>query len=241
MKSSSATPIIVAVVGVIACIIAAIVITVSLIQPTQDKIASAESRIAAAAPDATPEKHAAAQKLFDDNTLTAQQIAAAWKVKERNLMPPFDVSKRDTAWKQLSQELSANLGPSIERWMSHSGVLHQASIRIQAPPASPNQITGSPLVIPIAGGNLQVQGDFRSILAHVLKWNDFNRLVLIDKLQLSGNSPGMNGSYTANVIIFPQNGDKLGGTIAKNGSATGSPGMGGGGAGGPGGGRPAGA
>jgi hypothetical protein len=234
MRSSPAMPIIVAVVGAIACLLAIILPYFLLIQPTQGRIDAANARFQAAFNDSTPTAHAAAQKSLDDANASAADIRSQWHVKEKTLMPPFDVSHRDTAWKQLAHELSENLGPSLERWMSHAGVVQLSSIAIQAPPNSPNGITGSPIPVPVnSSGTMTVGGDFRSLLAHVLKWNDFNRLVLIDQLKLAGNSPNMQATYSATVFIFPQNGDKLGATIAKSGvgGAT-AGGFGGGGYGG---------
>lgn len=232
-------PIIVAVVGAIACLLAAILPYFLLIQPTQNRIDAANQRYQAAYNDSTPAARAVAQKSLDDANASALSIRNQWHVKETALMPAFDVSNRGTAWRQLAHELSENLGPMLERWMSHSGVVQLSSISIEAPPNSPNTITGSPLIIPVnTNGAMEVGGDFRSLLAHVLKWNDFNRLVLIDQLKLEGNSPDMTASYTAHVIIFPQNGDKLGAEIAKSGTGAavgGAPGYGGGafGTGGP--------
>ena len=224
-------PIIVAVVGAIACLLAIILPYFLLIQPTQNRIAAANTRFQAAYDDSTPTAHAAAQKKLDDANANSNDIHSQWHVKEKTLMPPFDVSHRDTAWKQLAHELSENLGPSLERWMSHAGVVQLSSIAIQAPPNSPNGITGSPIQVPVnSNGQMTVGGDFRALLAHVLKWNDFNRLVLIDGLKLDGNSPNMQATYTATVFIFPQNSEKLGATIAKSGAggATANGGFGGG-------------
>jgi len=238
MRSSPAMPIIVAVVGAIACLLAIILPYFLLIQPTQQRIDAANARFQAAFNDSTPAAHNTAQKQLDDAKASAADIRNQWHIKEKTLMPPFDVSHRDTAWKQLAHELSENLGPSLERWMSHAGVVQLSSIAIQAPPNSPNGITGSPIPVPVnSSGQMTVGGDFRSLLAHVLKWNDFNRLVLIDQLKLAGNSPNMQATYTATVFIFPQNGDKLGATIAKSGvGGTGGAGGFGGGAYGAGGG-----
>ena len=123
-------------------------------------------------------------------------------------MPPYDVSlPRMTAWQQLSNELTYNLGPDVERWIPRTGVTPLSTFSIAAPPNSPNAITNAPLIIPL--GSVNVQGDFRRILYHFLKWNDFNRLVLADGLSLHGNSPNMTATYTAEVIIFPQGDDNL--------------------------------
>ena len=83
------------------------------------------------------------------------------------------------------------------------------------------------LVVPL--GTVTVNGDFRHILTHFNDWQYFNRLVSVDGLTLVGNSPYMQGSYTATMYIFPQNDTSLqSGPLAKAGGtgaagAAGSP------------------
>lgn len=239
MRTTAATPIIVAVVGFVLIAVAVGIAFGVFIVPTSQKITEQQERFNGAYQDSLPSAQAEAKSELDANNKTAAGIRAQWDIKEKALMPPYDVSDRGLAWKQLSRELSYNLGPNLERWMARSGVIQQTSISIEAPPNSPNLISGSPLVIPITGssGSMSVGGDFRSLLESVLKWNDFNRLVLIDRLQLHGNSPYMQAQYDAQVIIFPQHADKLGGTVEKSGTGGGGGGFGGGGGygGGPGG------
>ena len=243
MRSTRISPIAVAVIGSVLSILAVVLIAFLMIKPNQEAYNAADARYNAAYPDSTP----MAQKTAKDKLIKAQKdaraIYAKWDATQHQLMPKFDVSHRYEAWGQLAHELSYNLGPSLERWMSHTGVIRMTNISIQAPPNSPNQITGAPIIIPISGGGLSVGGDFRSLLTHVVAWNSFNRLVLIDGLQLSGNSPFMSANYKAQVIIFPQNGDNVDKPIgtAGTGGATGGgyPGAGGGGyPGAPGGGYP---
>lgn len=227
-------PWIVAIVGSIASIVAAVLIIMLLIQPRQDQIKEEKARYDAAYDDSTQAATDAANKQLKEAQEYAADINKQWHIKEAALMPPFDVKNRTTAWHQLAQELSQNLGPSLERWIDRTGVTRLTAIAIQAPPSSPNAINGNTLQIPISGGSgaMSVRGDFRSLLSHVIKWNDFNRLVLIDQLNLTGNSPYMTASYTAKVIIFPQNPTQLGGSVEKSGTATGAGAAGGFGPGG---------
>ena len=231
MKTTRLSPVLVAVIGIVLSLAAAGGIIYFLLMPEQAKLDAATQRRDAAAPDATPQ----AQKLAQADLVKAQgevqQEQLQWRVIETTLMPKYDVSHRYAAWQQLGQELSLNLGPSLQRWIPRTGVVPQSDISISAPPASPNAITAQPLIIPIGSGTVQVGGSFRRILKHVQDWNNFNRLVEIDGLSLHGNSPLMLGTYTAKVIIFPQNPDKLdkpistaGASTSTTGGATGSPG-----------------
>lgn len=222
MKSRGLSPLIVAVVGSILCLISVGCITNFMIMRTNQQIAAAQARIDATGIDWTEGTKQAALK---DQKLATVQVNAAkvlWHEKELALMPQFNETDRYTAWKQISHELAENLGPNIERWIRHSGVTPVTAITLDPPPANPNGVTAAPLIIPISGGNLSVAGDFRSILNHIVKWNNFNRLVLIDNLSLKGNSPFMEGDYSAEVIILPQNGDKLGPPLAQAGGAGGA-------------------
>ena len=194
--------------------------------PTQQAADSAQARYTAAFPDSTP---AAQEQAKKDLALAKVEVAntqARWAVIENTIMPRYDVSHRYPAWQQLTNELSLYLGPDLAKYFRSTGVVPLTSVTLPAPPASPNAITGAPLVIPISGsstgggglggggggggnGSISVGGSFRQILRHVQLWNSFNRLVLIDNLSLHGNSPYMAGDYGATVVIFPQNDDKL--------------------------------
>lgn len=233
MKSRTISPVIVAVIGTLACLLSVGLITYFLIMPSQTQISGFNDRIAAVGNDADPATKIAAQKDVVKATNDVVTIKNLWHVKEVALMPAFNIDNRYAAWKQLSIELAQNLGPRIEKWIPHTGVASLSNITIGAPPASPNDISDAPLTIPISGGSLAVAGGFRAILNHIVLWNNFNRLVLIDNLALSGNSPFMQGTYSAEVIIFPQGG-KLGNPIPQAGTAGGTTsGFGGGMPGGP--------
>jgi hypothetical protein len=236
MRSTRINPVVVAVIGSVLCILAVVLISLMLIKPNQDNYAGYKARLDAAYNDSTPAAQQAAQAKLTQAKNDAHAIYAKWAATQKAIMPPFDVSRRYQAWGQLAHELSYNLGPSLERWVTKTGVVRLSSISIQAPPNSPNDITGAPIVIPISGGGVEVGGDFRTLLTHVVAWNDYNRLVMIDGLQLDGNSPFMSAKYRAEVIIFPQNADKVDkpiGTAGAGGNAAG--GAGGGYPGGPGG------
>jgi hypothetical protein len=229
MRSTRINPVVVAVIGSVLCILAVVLISLLLIKPKEDAYAGFKARYDAAFNDSTPEAQTAAKNQLLQAQAKARTAYAKWAATQRAIMPPFDVSRRYQAWGQLAHELSYNLGPSLERWVIKTGVVRLSSISIQAPPNSPNDITGAPMIIPIAGGGVEVGGDFRTLLTHVVAWNDYNRLVQIDGLELDGNSPFMSAKYRAEVIIFPQNADKVDkpiGTAGAGGNAAGGAGRG---------------
>ncbi len=220
MTASRLNPIIIAVIGVVLCLAAVGGITYFLILPERAKVDAAQQRYTAAYPDSTPQAQKAAQLDLVKAHGEVQQEQLQWRVIENTIMPRYDVSHRYLAWQQLSRELAINLGPSIQRWIPRTRVVPLTDITIAPPPASPNAITAAPLIVPIGSGTLQVGGSFRNILYHVQQWNNFNRLVQIDGLALHGNSPYMQGEYSAKVIIFPQNDTALDKPIVTAGTGT---------------------
>ena len=204
------SPAVVAVIGIVLSLMAVAGITFGLIKPTQDKITVAQSRYDAAHPDSLPTAQAAAQKQLDAANLAARMTQNLWAQKDAALMPRFDVSNRFGALRQLTYELTQYLGPDLEhhaRLAGLIGVRSTSSFNLPAPPVNPNDITNAPVVIPL--GTITDTGHFRGILTNVYNWQYFNRLVLIDNLALHGNSPFMQGTYTATLYLFPQNDTKL--------------------------------
>jgi len=223
MKTTPMSPILVAVIGIVLSLMAVAGIAFGLIKPTQDKIAAAQARYDAAYPDSTLPAQNLAQKALDAANLQVRMAQNLWAQKDAALMPRYDVSNRFGALKQLTYELTQYLGPDLERHARQSSVRSTTNFNLPAPPVNPNDITNAPVVIPL--GTITDVGDFRGILTNVYNWQYFNRLVLIDDLALHGNSPYMQGTYTATLYIFPQNDTKLPPPIpAAGGGATTTPG-----------------
>jgi hypothetical protein len=250
MRSSRLNPLVVAILFVVPSLIAIGCIYYFLISPTTAEADVAHGRYTAAYPDSTLPAQTAAQTDLVKAGQEVTETKAQWAVIDNQIMPRFDVSQRYTAWKQLSNELAFNLGPDLAKYFRSTGVVPLTSVTLPPPPASPNMITGAPLIVPISGsssggggggggfgggngggggsnGSITVGGSFRKILKHVQLWNSFNRLVLIDNLALHGNSPYMSGNYGATVIIFPQNDDNVAPPLpaASSGTTTGNGGM----------------
>ena len=252
MKNLRIPPIAIAGIGSAIILIAVGLIFGLMIKPNQDEIAAQNSRYDQNYPDSTPTAQRAAQSGVVSAQKQVNEIKYTWSIYDQRLMPRYNVGlPRMDSWKQLIAELTYNLGPDIEKWIPRTGVLPLTSVSISAPPASPNGVTNGPLIIPIGtsgggggggggypgggggggypgggggggGGTITVAGDFRRILYHYQKWNDFNRLVLCDGLALHGNSPFMTATYTAEVIIFPQGDDSLPQTLPVAGGGAGA-------------------
>jgi hypothetical protein len=171
----------------------------------------------------------------------ADKVAAEmdWARYDRALMPRINMMDLWGATRQLWTEQIGTLGPSVDKFLTadKSVTIVEKSLSLPAPPEDPNQVNKpQPFVFPI--GNVRVRGTFPSIMRHVRRWNNFNRLILVDGLSLAGQSPQLEATYTLTAYIFAQNTDKPGPAFpwAGGGGAGGM--MGGGGGGMPGGGPP---
>lgn len=218
MKLNRVSPWVVAAIGAVLSLLAIAGIIFLMIKPTLDQTAAQQAIYNQNFPDSTPAAQRLAQKQLAAAKLQVKQIQFQWAVKSAARMPRYDVSNRTLALQQLTTELTRYLGPDIQRQLKVTGVKSDTQVVLPAPPVSPNDITAAPVVIPL--GTITVSGDFRHILQHYLDWQSFNRLVLVDNLSLTGNSPYMTGTYTATLYIFPQNDTKLGPIIP--GAATGT-------------------
>ncbi len=192
-----------------------------MIKPTMDQTAAQQAIYDQNYPDSTLSAQNTAKKQLAAAKLQVKQIQFQYAVKAAAKMPRYDVSNRTLALKQLTYELTQYLGPDIQHQLRATpGARSDTQVVLPPPPVSPNDITAAPVVIPL--GTITVTGDFRHILQHYYNWQYFNRLVLVDGLTLTGNSPYMTGSYTATLYIFPQNDTKLGPIIPEAGTGTGA-------------------
>lgn len=246
MKTTRLSPLVISIVGVVLSLLAIGLILFLLIKPTQENITAQQARLDENAPGSDPEDRQRgldankkkAQKDLSDAKIKVQMTKMQWAQVEAAIMPPLDVSDRNRAFRQLTYELTHYLGPDLQRQLTVGGVNSTTRFALPPPPLSANDpmIRSGVLEIPL--GTVAVNGDFRRILTHFYDWQYFNRLVMVNGLSLDGNSPYMQGTYTATMYIFPQNGDNLAPPIAKAGgggtagSAGGSGYPGGGGGGG---------
>ena len=215
------SPWVIAGVGIALSLLAIAGIFFLMIKPTLDQTAAQKAIYDQNYPDSTAAAQRAAQQQLAAAKLQVKQIQFQWAVKSAARMPRYDVSNRTLALKQLTYELTRYLGPDIQRWLNATPGAHSdTQVVLPAPPVSPNDITAAPVVIPL--GTITVTGDFRHILQHYYNWQYFNRLVLVDNLSLTGNSPYMTGTYTATLFIFPQNDTHLGPIIPEAGTGTGA-------------------
>lgn len=155
------------------------------------------------------------------------QAKADWNVYERRYMPDIDVSNTYSAWQDLINEQVRVLGPKMQKFLDSdkSVTKLQGSFALPAAPSDPNASLNELYVF--SPGGVQVQGTFKNVLAHVERWNRFDRLVLVTGLTLSGNSPNLVGQYNLQVFEYTH-GDRTKAVAIPQASGGGAGGFGGG-------------
>lgn len=222
------------IIAVVLTIIAGVIIFFTLIKPTQEAQAAADARVEAA--DTIIAKKPAAEA---DQKKALTEVAAAkrdWAVYDRKLMPNIDISNLLTGTQQLWHDQIEVLGPKVDKFLKAdtSVRITQAALTLPAPSTDPNAVNKKSFTFPL--GSVTVVGTFNKVLNHTVRWNKFDRLVLVDGLTLAGNSPQLSGSYSLTTFIFTH-GDKAGTPIPQaapalgggfGGSTGGPPNIGGG-------------
>lgn len=194
------------IIGVLVSIIVAVGMYFVVIKPAiktrDDNKAQLESNIASGGTD----ENVRIQKedvVKAEQEVASEQLALEKYMKEK--MPNISLQDRATGMLALWQEQSETLGPLLVSWIKRSGVRLASQITIPAPPANPNAITYDEVTpIRIDLGRIRVEGSYQQILKHLRKWNQCNRLVMIDLPALSGESPNLACEYNLTVFLFPR-------------------------------------
>jgi hypothetical protein len=223
--SKFVNPLTISAVGFVLTVLAGVLIYVLLIQKTLADVNMQTGIYQQNVGAESPQAKAAAEAAVTQAQVNVAAVQAQWTAIQIAKDPDIDYSDRMLAWNQYINELDFKLAPSIEQWLPSTGVKPTAPITTPAAPADPNAVVANnPIVIPLDGGSpISVVGSFPQILRHVEQWNNFNRIVLIDKLTLAGISPYLIGTYTATVYEFPRNADKIGAAVPSTAGAVAAP------------------
>ena len=223
------------IITVVLTLIAGAIIYFTLIKPTQEAYQLADEKYIAA--ETIANKMPAAKK---DRVKAEQEVAVAkakWARYDRQLMPDINIGNLLLGTQQLWREQIQVLGPKTDKFLNADKtvrILTPHPFTLPAPSTDPNAVARKSFVFPM--GTVSVSGTFNNVLNHSVRWNKFDRLVLIDGLTLSGNSPALVGTYSVTTFIFTH-GDTPGAPIPQAAAPTGG---GGGFQGGPQGGPPGG-
>ena len=198
----------IAIIGVVLTLIVAAGIYFGLIRPLNERMAAADQKytsnkqVADTRPAVEQKKKEAERKVAQAKREYARYERRFFSVSPRDPRPLVDVSDLMKAMMQR-WELQANrLGPEVLRFLRRDRLVRiaQQSIAVPAPPTDPNAANEELIQLPLGG--VSVTGTFQNVLNHAERWNQFNRLVLVDGLALAGNSPRLTGSYTLTCFIY---------------------------------------
>ena len=122
----------------------------------------------------------------------------------RKRMPDLSFARRDQGMLELWQEQIHTLGPLIKSFARDKNVdVLSDDVTLPAPPANPNDSVFDQDVLVFPLGSVQVQGDFKSLMDNIARWNSCRRLIMVTSPVLAGTSPALVAQYNITCYIFP--------------------------------------
>ena len=204
MSLSKLRKIHVIIIGSVLCVLAGVAVFYLMVKPQQEALKDVESKIAQASVKGNEETRAQVER-------EVQQALADYNIAQQDLndqmnrrMPYLNFSQRDIGMGQLWDEQLGTLGPLLAKFSRDKGVrVMRSGFEIPPPPFNPNSEVFDKDVLEIPLGDMQVVGDFKSIVKNIKRWNNCNRLVKLGPLKLEGVSPNLQATYPMTVYIFP--------------------------------------
>jgi hypothetical protein len=211
-------------IGIIAGVLSLIIaggIFFGLIKPLNERMEAANAKYTANEPIAAQRSSAEADRkkaLADVNNAKLEfaryEKRFFYRRTQAGLQPLVNVSDRLRALQQRWQlQGQSGLGPEVLAFLNRdkSVRITQAGLSIPAPPQEANEAVEELIVLPL--GTVAVEGTFDKVLDHTVRWNKFNRLMLVDGLALQGNSPRLAGTYALTCYIFASGARRTGSSV----------------------------
>lgn len=202
MSVSKLRPIHVIIIGAVVCIAIISLLYFLVITKYNDRIAALKARETAA--QSVVDTLPAAQRSLAEAITNFNMTKARYSRVEQRKMAPVSFEDRTEGMIAQWKEQGEVLGPMLNSFMKKAKIKNTASFSVQAAGVNPNQLETYLIRLPV--GSVTVTGTFREILDHIKIWQDFGRLVQLDGLSISGQSPNLTGSYSVTVIQFPRGG-----------------------------------
>jgi hypothetical protein len=202
MKLSKLKRVHVIVIGTVVCALIGAGVFFLLIKPAKEELTKLNQRYDAAYPESMqmPQAQQALDAAIRTVNDTQEKLDGYMSAK----MPVVDFTDRTTGMIQLWHEQCETMGPLLEKYASRTGVkVLNTKIPVPAPPVNPNDASFAATTIVLPLGTIQVEGSFKQVLDHIRKWNNCNRLVMIDAPKISGMSPSLHAEYNLTAFIYP--------------------------------------
>jgi hypothetical protein len=213
MKKFFRSPIVVGILMGLLCVGAAAGIFFGLIQPTQQALQVQVDRYTPVRQYTDQPSGGQLLKTAQLSLATAQHNVAVvqtrWSVIQTTKNPPIDFSDRYKAWLEYNAEAQFDFAQRINVFLTHTGVKPLSLISPLQTISDPN-MPAPKEVFPESLGQISVFGSYDQIVNHMLAWNRFSRIVVIDGLNISGYNPFLTGTYSATEYIFTNNYDSPG-------------------------------
>lgn len=218
MSLSKLRKIHVIIIGSVLCVLVGVAIFFLMVKPQQEALKDVEGKIASASvkgnPGALASAERALQQAYADHNIAQQDLNEQMELR----MPYLNFSQRDIGMGQLWEEQIMTLRPLLLKYARYKGItITGGEMKIPDPPFNPNSDVFDKDVLEIPIGDIQVAGDFGSIVSYVKRWNNCDRLVMLGPLKLEGVSPYLRASCKMTCYIFPV--EKGGPKIPKAGMA----------------------
>ena len=192
------------IIGSVLCVIAAVAVFFFLIKPERVKYGAVYARREADDKIGNATKEAAAERAKQQANLDLRLAQEALDLQMENRMPNLDFSNRQTGMIALWKEQILNLGPMLESFARDKNVdVLAANFQLPPPPANPNDAVFGQDVLVFPLGTVQVQGDFRSLMNNIRRWNNCGRLVMVSPPVLQGSSPQLQAAYSITCYVYP--------------------------------------
>lgn len=192
------------IIGSVLCVGAAVASYFLMIKPQQEAFEAAKRRRDEASQVGNSQSQAQAEAELAQAYAEQARVREALDAQMARRMPRLDFSNREIGMYALWKEQMLNLGPTLERFARDPNVnVLSARFQIPAPPVSPNDPVFSQDVLVFELGDVQVMGDFKSLMNHIVRWNNCNRLVMVGPPSLAGTSPQIMASYKVTCYIYP--------------------------------------
>ena len=124
-------------------------------------------------------------------------------------MPMLDFGRRDVGMIAYWHEATGAGSTIVTNFAMKDPIVKvlSASLSVPPPPTNPNDSLFDQKVI-VYSGNVNVEGDFGSILNNLTRWSNAPRLVLVNPsitMNMNGNDPNkVSASYAITCYVFPR-------------------------------------
>lgn len=192
------------IIGSVLCVLAGVALFFLMVKPQQERFKVAEAKYQAAYVLGNESTKIKSEQLRDEARVSYYRTQQVLDVQMQKRMPDLSFERRDVGMLALWNEQIKTLGPLLQSFVHDKSVdVVSAGIAIPAPPVNPNSDVFDKDILEFDLGSVTVQGDFKSVMNNIRRWNNCNRLVMVSGPTLAGTSPDLQVSYNIKCYIFP--------------------------------------